>query len=52
MLIWIIATLAVAAFVVSLASSYGRRAGLLELGTVSSQWLAEQRQYQDGDRSR
>jgi hypothetical protein len=52
MFIWILATVAVAAFVVSIISSHGRRSGLLELGSVSTQWLAEHRQYQDGDRSR
>jgi len=52
MIIWIAATLAAAAVVVSLNSSLRRRKGLLELGSVSTQWLAEHRQYQEGDRSR
>ena len=52
MFIWIAVTLAVAVFVVSLISSLGRRAGLLDLGSVSTQWLVEHRQYQEGDRSR
>lgn len=52
MFIWIIATLVVTAFVVSVFSTLGRRSGLLDLGYVSTQWLAEHRQYNDGDRSR
>ena len=52
MLIWTAATLAVAALVVSVLAALSRRSGLLELGTVSTQWLAEHRQYQEGDRTR
>jgi hypothetical protein len=52
MFIWILAALAIAVFGVSALSSLGRRSGRLELGSVSTQWLAEHRQYQDGDRSR
>jgi hypothetical protein len=52
MLIWIAATLAVAVFVAILISSRSRRHGLLDLGYVSTQWLSEHREYQDGDRSR
>jgi len=52
MFIWIAAALVVAVFVVIRLSSLGRRSGLLDLGSVSTNWLAEHRQYQDGDRSR
>jgi hypothetical protein len=52
MFIWIAAVLAIGAIIVSLISSLTRRSGLLELGSVSTQWLAEHRQYQEGDRSR
>jgi hypothetical protein len=51
MIIWI-AVLAAAAFVVSVNSSLRRRDGLLELGSVSTRWLAEHRQYEDGGRLR
>ena len=44
--------LAVCAFVVTAIASAGRRSGLLELGAVSTQWLAEHREYQDGGRNR
>jgi len=46
------ASLAVVVFLISVFSSLGRRSGLLDLGSVSTQWLAEHRQYQEGDRSR
>ena len=52
MFIWILAALAVLVFGVPVIASLGRRSGQLELGSVSTQWLAEHRQYQDGDRSR
>ena len=52
MLILIGVTLVVGAFVVTVIASAGRRSGLLELGSVSTQWLAEHREYQDGGRSR
>jgi hypothetical protein len=52
MLILIGVTLAVAAFVIAVIASSGRRSGLLELGSVSTQWLAEHREYQEGGRSR
>ena len=52
MLILIGVTLAVGAFVVTVIASAGRRSGLLELGAVSTQWLAEHREYQEGGRSR
>ena len=45
-------SLAVAAFLISVFTSFGRRTGLVDLGSVSTQWLAEHRQYQEGDRSR
>ena len=48
MIVWIAATLAAGALVVSLNSSLRRRHRLLELGTVSTQWLAEHRQYHEG----
>jgi hypothetical protein len=47
MLIWV-AALVAAAFVVLLSSSFRRRDGLLELGSVSTRWLAEHRQYEGG----
>ena len=52
MLILIGVTLFVAAFVLTVIASAGRRSGLLELGAVSTQWLAEHREYEDGGRSR
>ncbi len=52
MLILIGVTLAVVVFVLTIIASGGRRSGLLELGSVSTQWLAEHREYQDGGRSR
>ena len=52
MLILIGVTLSVGAFVVTVIASAGRRSGLLDLGSVSTQWLAEHREYQDGGRSR
>ena len=51
MLIVIGATLAIGVFVLSIVSK-GRRPGVLERGSVSTQWLAEHREYQDGSRSR
>jgi hypothetical protein len=52
MLILIGVTLLVAVFVVSVLASAGRRSGLLDVGSVSTQWLAEHRDYQEGGRSR
>ena len=52
MLILIGVMLAVGAFVLTMITSVGRRSGLLDLGTVSTQWLAEHREYQEGGRSR
>ena len=52
MLILIGVTLAVAVFAVTVIASAGRRSGLLDLGSVSTQWLAEHREYEDGGRSR
>ncbi|MEO5739370.1 MAG: hypothetical protein ABIS29_02115 [Vicinamibacterales bacterium] len=48
MLILIGVTLAVAVFVITVIASAGRRSGLLELGAVSTQWLAEHREYKEG----
>jgi hypothetical protein len=52
MLILIGVALAVCVFVLAVMASAGRRSGLLDLGSVSTQWLAEHRDYQDGGRSR
>ena len=52
MFILIGVTLAVGVFVITVIASAGRRSGLLELGAVSTQWLAEHREYQEGGRSR
>ena len=52
MLIFIGVALAVAVFVLSVLTSAGRRSGLLDLGSVSTQWLAEHRDYENGGRSR
>ena len=52
MLILIGVVLAVAVFVVTFLTSAGRRSGLLDLGSVSTQWLAEHRDYEDAGRSR
>ena len=52
MLILIGVTVVVAAFALTVIASAGRRPGLLELGSVSTQWLAEHREYEDGGRSR
>ena len=52
MFILIAVTLAVAVFAVSVLASAGRRSGLLDLGSVSTQWLSEHREYQDGSRNR
>jgi hypothetical protein len=52
MLILIGVTVFVAAFVVTVIASAGRRSGILDLGSVSTQWLAEHREYGDGGRSR
>jgi hypothetical protein len=53
MFMWAVVAVVVAGFLISLISSLSRRpGGLLELGAVSNQWLAEHRQYQEGDRSR
>lgn len=52
MLILIGVTLVVGAFVLTVIASAGKRSGLVELGSVSTQWLAEHREYQEGGRSR
>ena len=52
MLILIGVTLAVGVLVLTVIASAGRRSGLVELGAVSTQWLAEHREYQEGGRSR
>jgi hypothetical protein len=53
MFIWAAIAVVAAAFGVSVVSSLSKRpGGLLELGTVSNQWLAEHRQHQESDRSR
>lgn len=52
MFILIGVALAVCVFLVTIIASAGRRSGLLELGAVSTQWLAEHREYQEGGRSR
>jgi len=52
MLILIGVTLAVCVFVLTIIASAGRRSGLLDLGAVSTQWLAEHREYQEGGQSR
>jgi hypothetical protein len=52
MLILIGVALAVGIFALTVIASAGRRSGLLDLGTVSTQWLAEHREYQEGGRSR
>ena len=52
MLILIGVLLAAGVFVFTVIASSGRRNGLVELGAVSTQWLAEHREYQDGGRNR
>jgi hypothetical protein len=52
MLILIGISLAVAVFVLTVVASAGKRSGLPELGSVSTQWLSEHREYQDGGRNR
>ena len=52
MLILIAVALAVGVLVLTVIASAGRRSGPLDLGSVSTQWLAEHRDYQDGWRSR
>ena len=52
MFILIAVTVAVGVFVISVLASAGRRSGLLDLGSVSTQWLSEHREYQDGGRNR
>ena len=53
MLILLGVALVAAVFVVTLLASAGRRSGgLVDLGAVSTQWLVEHREYQDGNRSR
>ena len=52
MLILIGVLLVVGVFVITVFASTGRRSGLLELGAVSTQWLAEHREYQEGGRNR
>jgi hypothetical protein len=51
MFILIGVALLVGAFVVTVIAS-GRRSGILDRGSVSTQWLAEHRDYEDGVRSR
>ncbi len=52
MFVLIGAALAIGVSVVTLLYTVGRRSGLFDLGTVSAQWLAEYREYQEGGRSR
>lgn len=52
MLILIGVALAAGVFVLTVIASAGRRSGLVDLGSVSTQWLSEHREYQDGGRSR
>ncbi len=52
MLVLIGAALAIGVSVGTLLYTMGRRSGLFDLGTVSAQWLAEYREYQEGGRSR
>ena len=52
MLILIGVTVFVGAFVVTVIASAGRRSGLLDLGSVSTQWLAEHREYEHEGRWR
>ena len=52
MLIVIGVALAVAVFVLTFLTSAGRRSGPLDLGSVSTQWLAEHRDYEGLGRSR
>ena len=51
MFILIAVMVAVGLFVISVALSSARRPGLLELGSVSTRWLSEHRQYQEGGRN-
>jgi hypothetical protein len=52
MLILIGISVAVGVFVLTVIASAGKRSGLPELGSVSTQWLSEHREYQDGGRNR
>jgi hypothetical protein len=52
MLILIGVALMVGVLVLTFLASAGRRSGLLDLGSVSTQWLAEHREYEDGGRWR
>jgi hypothetical protein len=52
MLILIGVALAIGILVLTVLASGGRRSGLGDLGSVSTQWLSEHRDYQDGSRSR
>ena len=52
MFILIGVALAVGVFVLTVIASGGRRSGIADLGSVSTQWLSEHREYQDGGRSR
>ena len=52
MLFLIGVTLAICVLVIAIIASAGKRSGLLDLGSVSTQWLAEHREYQEGGRSR
>ena len=44
--------LAIGVLLITVFASAGRRSGLLELGAVSTHWLAEHREYQEGGRNR
>jgi hypothetical protein len=52
MLILIGVALAIGILVLTVLASGGCRSGLGDLGSVSTQWLSEHRDYQDGSRSR
>ena len=52
MFILIGVVLAIGIYVLTVIASAGRRSGLADLGSVSTQWLSEHREYQDGSRSR
>lgn len=52
MLILIGVMLAVGVFLITVLALSGRKSDLLELGAVSTQWLVEHREYQEGGRNR
>jgi hypothetical protein len=52
MLILLGVTVTVGVFVLFVIASAGRRSALVDLGSVSTQWLSEHREYQDGGRNR